>query len=164
MEVIFYLKEFGSVTILDWSTSEEFYKEQISKDSIERIYIDSNLVFSRGEFDEFLKHSPFLKDSTKKGVKHNSKKPKMSLLFKQFPKALEAIVKCSEYGNEKYKETDHDFMNFKRVEGGSQTYADASLRHRLIKGNDEESGLPHAYHIAWNALAELELYIEENSR
>lgn len=97
------------------------------------------------------------------GVKLNKNKPQMSLLFKQFPDALEAIVKCSEYGHNKYKETDGDYLNFKRVEGGSRTYADAGLRHRLYsKGTtDIESRLPHAYHVAWNALAELQLILED---
>lgn len=97
------------------------------------------------------------------GVKTNKNKPQLSLLFKQFPQALEAIVKCSEYGHQKYLETDADYLNFLRVEGGSKTYADAGLRHRLKEGNDIESGLPHQYHTAWNALAELELWIQENS-
>jgi hypothetical protein len=96
------------------------------------------------------------------GVKLNKNKPQISLLFKQFPKALEAIVMCSEYGHKKYKETDKDFINFKRVEGGSKTYADAGLRHRLGQGKDSESGLPHQYHVAWNALAELQLWIQEH--
>lgn len=95
------------------------------------------------------------------GQKHSAEKPQISLLFKQFPKALEAVSKCSQYGHEKYKETDSDYLNFKRVEGGSKAYADAGLRHRLQEGNDIESNLPHKYHIVWNALAELELYIEE---
>lgn len=98
------------------------------------------------------------------GVKLNNGKPQISLLFKQFPKALEAIAKCSEYGHEKYKETDHDFLNYQRVEGGSKNYADAGLRHRLQEGNDNESGLPHAFHVAWNALAELEIWIKENNK
>jgi hypothetical protein len=97
------------------------------------------------------------------GVKLNKNKPQMSLLFKQFPKALEAIVRCSEYGHNKYKETDKDYLNFKRVEGGSKAYADAGLRHRMQQGIDLESGLPHAYHSAWNALSELELWIDENN-
>lgn len=96
------------------------------------------------------------------GVKTNSLKPQMSLLFKQFPKALESIVMCSQYGHEKYKETDKDYLNYTRVDGGSKTYADAGLRHRLQQGNDLESGLPHQFHVAWNALAELELWIKEN--
>lgn len=109
------------------------------------------------------KYSEFGKNGDKTtGVKLNNNKPQMSLLFIQFPKALEAIVRCSEYGNQKYKETDKDFLNFKRVSGGSKTYGDSGLRHRLAKGLDKESSLPHQYHVAWNALAELELWIEEN--
>ena len=98
----------------------------------------------------------------KKGVKHNNGKPQISLLFKQFPKALEAIAKCSEYGHEKYKEADQDYLNYQRVEEGSKAYADAGFRHRLEQGHDVESGLPHQFHVAWNSLAELELYIQEN--
>jgi hypothetical protein len=98
------------------------------------------------------------------GIKHNKGKAQISLLFKQFPKALEAIAKCSEYGHQRYKEGDADFQNFKRVPGGSKTYADAGLRHRLESGLDKESGLPHAYHIAWNSLAELQLLIEEQEK
>lgn len=96
------------------------------------------------------------------GKKTNIDKPQISLLFKQFPKALEAIVRCSEYGHKKYKETDKDYLNYTRVEGGSKTYADAGLRHRLQHGEDLESGLPHQFHVAWNALAELQLWITEN--
>ena len=100
--------------------------------------------------------------SSSEGVKTNKDKPQMSLLFKQFPKALQAVVKCSEFGHQKYKEVDTDYLNYTRVEGGSDKYADASLRHRLEQGNDLESGLPHQFHSAWNALAELELWIQEN--
>ena len=100
--------------------------------------------------------------SSSEGAKTNKNKAQLSLLFKQFPKALEAIVRCSEYGHEKYKETDFDYLNYTRVEGGSKTYADASLRHRMEIGNDFESGLPHQFHSAWNALAELQLWIQEN--
>jgi hypothetical protein len=105
----------------------------------------------------------FDKDCNLIGKKTNKNKPQISLLFKQFPKALEAIAKCSEYGHQKYKESDFDFLNYQRVYGGSKTYADAGLRHRLEQGNDLESGLPHTYHVAWNALAELEIWIKENS-
>jgi hypothetical protein len=104
----------------------------------------------------------FDKDCNLLGEKTNKNKPQISLLFKQFPKALEAIAKCSEYGHQKYKESDFDFLNYQRVYGGSKTYADAGLRHRLEQGNDLESGLPHTYHVAWNALAELQLWIQEN--
>lgn len=104
--------------------------------------------------------APF-KGKESEGVKYNGGKPQLSVLFKQFPDALNAIARCSSYGHNKYKEFDADFLNFKRVEGGSKSYADAGLRHRTEEGNDLESGLPHQYHVAWNALAELQLWIEE---
>ena len=100
---------------------------------------------------------------SRNGEKANKNKPQLSLIFKQFPQALEAIVKCSEYGHKKYEESDKDYLNYQRVEGGSKTYADSGLRHRLRQGNDLESGLPHQFHVAWNALAELQLWIMENN-
>ena len=98
------------------------------------------------------------------GVKTNKNKPQLSILFTQFPEALKAIARCSEYGHLKYKETDADYLNYQRVEEGSKAYADAGLRHRLYRKRttDIESGLPHAYHVAWNALAELQIWIMEN--
>jgi hypothetical protein len=96
------------------------------------------------------------------GQKYNQNKLPISIIFKQFPDAIKAIVKCSQYGHNKYKNTDSDFLNFKRVKEGSKAYADAGLRHRMQIGTDEESKLPHQYHVAWNALAELQLWIEEN--
>lgn len=101
--------------------------------------------------------------SVVEGRKDNKEKLPMSVLFTQFPNALKAVIACSKYGHEKYKDTDKDFLNFKRVVGGSRNYADAGIRHRLEEGLDSESGLPHQYHIAWNALAELQLWIEENN-
>lgn len=100
----------------------------------------------------------------KEGVKHSEGKlPLDKMITIQFPKALKAICKATAFGHSKYKEVDADFMNFKRVPGGSKEYADALQRHNLDKSQkDIESGLPHIYHKAWNALAELELWIEEN--
>lgn len=114
-----------------------------------------------------------LKDSAKQirnclmlGVKNNEGKLPLDIMItRQFPKALEAICKATEFGHNYYKETDLDYLNYKRVEGGSQAYADALQRHSMNKaGKDEKSGLPHIYHKAWNALAELELWIEENEK
>ena len=98
------------------------------------------------------------------GVKHSEGKlPLDAMLSKQFPKALKAVCEATLFGHNKYLEHDADYLNFKRVKGGSQAYADALQRHNLDKSaKDLESGLPHIYHKAWNALAELELWIEEN--
>ena len=62
---------------------------------------------------------------------------------------LTAIARVREYGNRKYKCPD----NWKNVE--PQRYIDATLRHMVAfvnnpKSVDEESGLPHLWHIACN--------------
>lgn len=95
------------------------------------------------------------------GQKHNKYKLPMSKLFVQFPDALQAIVLASCYGHHCYP-TDTDWLNFKRVEGGSQNYKDAGIRHSLGAEKDEESNLPEIFHQAWNKLAELQLWLEEN--
>jgi hypothetical protein len=50
------------------------------------------------------------------------------------------------------------------VTSGVTRYTEAMDRHRLKEGfelNDVDSGLAHAAHLAWNALARLELMIRE---
>ena len=73
-------------------------------------------------------------------------KPKLSLVP---TKILEAIARVREYGNRKYKSKD----NWKTVE--IERYRDAAFRHwaQYIddpKSRDEESGLPHLWHVACN--------------
>lgn len=100
------------------------------------------------------------------GKKDNSYKLPMSKLFKQFPRALQAVVLTSCYGHNIYEEFDKDWMNFSRVEGGSDAYYDADIRHQLDKeiyGEQDESGLPHCFHEAFDKLAKCELYIKENN-
>lgn len=101
---------------------------------------------------------------SKAGKKENEGKlPIDTMLTIQFPKAIQAIAKATLFGHNKYIKTDEDWLNYKRVLGGSQTYADACARHGLEKGVIAlDSGLPHIYHKCWNAMAELELWIEEN--
>jgi len=62
---------------------------------------------------------------------------------------IKAIAKVRMYGTEKY----HDPDNWKRVE--IERYKDAAFRHFLAylddpHGVDEESGLPHLWHLATN--------------
>lgn len=104
------------------------------------------------------------KSLEKKGVKHNQLKPRLDVVINtQFPKALQLISLATEYGNSKYKETDLDMLNFKRVVGGSQTYFDSCARHSTDRNGIDESGLPHIIHAVWSSLAGLELWVEENN-
>lgn len=73
-------------------------------------------------------------------------KPQLSLVP---TKILEAIARVREYGNRKYKSKG----NWKTVE--IERYRDAAFRHwaQYIddpKSRDEESGLPHLWHVACN--------------
>ena len=63
---------------------------------------------------------------------------------------IQAVAAVREYGTRKY----HDTENWRKVE--PQRYRDALYRHWLAyleepTGVDEESGLPHLWHLACNA-------------
>lgn len=68
---------------------------------------------------------------------------------------IEAVTAVRMYGNEKY----HDPENWRQVE--PQRYRDALYRHWLVylKGEkyDQESGLPHLWHLATNAAFLIEM-------
>lgn len=76
-----------------------------------------------------------------------------------FPLALEAVAKVSAYGARKYAWND-----WEAVPDGVTRYSDALGRHLLAEAlweRDWETGLLHAAHVAWNALARLELMLRE---
>lgn len=153
----------GTQAITDsWGTAYNYYNS--IKKEILTIFIGDDLVFSVvDKIDTFLHYTPpVVRMNSKVGIKFNEGKPKMSILFKQFPKALEAVVRCAEYGHNKYNidGCDEDHLNFKRVLGGPQVYEDAGYRHLMKQGIDEESGLPHLHHAVWNFLAMLEITLD----
>lgn len=75
-----------------------------------------------------------------------------------FPQALEAVAQVSAFGAAKYT-----WNGWRSVPEGVDRYGDALVRHltkEAVEGpNDGDSGLAHAAHAAWNALARLELMI-----
>jgi hypothetical protein len=79
---------------------------------------------------------------------------------------IRAIARVRMYGNAKYPDGGPD--NWKQVE--KERYRDAMYRHMLAylddpEGTDEESGLPHLWHLACNVafLCELEDLTQVNS-
>lgn len=79
-------------------------------------------------------------------AKADAGKPRLSLVP---PEIIFDIARVREYGNAKYGATD----NWKTVE--VERYRDAAFRHLLAyirdpQGKDEESGLPHLWHLACN--------------
>ena len=73
---------------------------------------------------------------------------------------VRAVGRVRQYGTEKYGDPD----NWKQVE--IERYRDALYRHWLNylddpKGKDEESGLPHLWHLACNAAFLIEMEDEK---
>jgi len=96
------------------------------------------------------------------GNKYDEGKPMVGLMLKDFSLALTAIAEVSTYGCAKYGSP----SGWKDVENAPHRYGDALGRHLLaqsVSGIDEESGLLHAAHLAWNALAVLELSLKARS-
>nr|DAQ09855.1 MAG TPA: hypothetical protein [Caudoviricetes sp.] len=96
------------------------------------------------------------------GKKYDNGKPMVGTLTDVFSRALMAVGACIEYGTHKYPNP----KNWQLVDDGIKRYRDAMIRH-LLKYNagidkDEETKLPHLAHMAWNALAILELYMQEH--
>ena len=90
------------------------------------------------------------------GAKLDSGKVEADQLLGMFSRALLAVAEVGSFGARKYS-----MGGWQTVDNGEKRYADAMIRHWLkMKGGEEidsDSGLPHAAHLAWNALATLEL-------
>lgn len=98
--------------------------------------------------------------STDKGVKLDTEKPRMDLVLRGFSHAIEDVAEVGTYGSHKY--TDDGWQS---VDNGIERYLSAMIRHYLKYRQGEmydvESELPHLSHMAWNALAVLELWKTE---
>jgi hypothetical protein len=85
------------------------------------------------------------------------------LVLGDFARALRAVGEVGTFGAEKY--TDGGWIE---VPDGVERYTDALYRHLLAEASGErkdcDSGLAHAAHCAWNALARLDLLIREAER
>lgn len=94
------------------------------------------------------------------GAKLDAGKTRAGLAIGGFARALLAVSDVGTFGAEKY--TPHGWVS---VPNGIERYTDAMYRHLLAEGageaRDGDSGLSHAAHAAWNALARLELMLRE---
>lgn len=92
------------------------------------------------------------------GAKLDAGKIRASLVLGGFSRALAEVSKVGTFGAAKY--TDN---GWRTVPNGFERYSDAQIRHLLQEASgeqvDPESGLLHAAHTAWNALARLELLL-----
>lgn len=94
------------------------------------------------------------------GAKLDNGKPRHGLVLGAFSNALTEVAKVGTFGANKY--SDNGWLS---VPNGLARYTDAMLRHHFAEAGgeelDEDSGLRHAAHRAWNALAVLELMLRE---
>lgn len=84
-------------------------------------------------------------------------------VVRYFPRAIRDVAEISTFGAKKYA-----WAGWENVEDGVERYSDAMMRHIFKEGAGEEidpdSGLLHAAHTAWGALARLELILREKER
>ena len=97
--------------------------------------------------------------SAEKGVKLDTGKPRMDLVLGGFSKALLEVGRVGTFGADKYSDNGWQY-----VDNGIERYLSAMIRHYLNyktgELTDKESGLSHLSHMAWNALAVLQLDME----
>lgn len=86
------------------------------------------------------------------GAKLDAGKADLSLML-DFPRAIRAVGDVATFGANKYTRG-----GWLEVKDGERRYTAALLRHLFaVSPVDTDSGLAHAAHAAWNALARLEL-------
>ncbi|TGJ99902.1 hypothetical protein EHO57_14180 [Leptospira langatensis] len=93
------------------------------------------------------------------GAKLDAGKLRYSLILRSMSGAITEVVKVAEYGARKYS-----VDGWRSVPDGIQRYTEALDRHNFAEINedtDPESNLLHAAHLAWNALARLQLILEK---
>jgi hypothetical protein len=92
------------------------------------------------------------------GAKLDANKTQTGILA-DFSMALNAVAEVGTFGANKYSRG-----GWQHVLNGIERYNDAMWRHLLAESRhefDSDSGLRHAAHMAWNALARLELILRK---
>lgn len=96
-------------------------------------------------------------------MKYDAGKLLAAIPFQDFPDAIRELIRVSTFGAHKYARG-----SWKTVPNGAVRYNDAMARHFIDDQAgvevDEESGISHKAHLAWNALATLQLAIEKKKR
>lgn len=97
------------------------------------------------------------------GAKADAGKNEYDMVLFSFPNALAHVDRVGKFGAKKY--TKGGFLS---VPNGEVRYNNAGVRHNIkhLSGEltDSDSGELHLAHKAWNAMAELELYLRANKK
>lgn len=98
------------------------------------------------------------KSAHEPGSKLDAGKVRVGLMVTDFADAIFEVAKVSTFGANKYTP-----RGWRTVPNGIERYHDALNRHLLhpVGALDDDSQLYHLAHAAWNALAVLQLYIDE---
>lgn len=147
-----------------WTAQTAGHMLQGSETTWEQAYLDvlraKRFAFLEKLMDEFLdqEKDPNGLDQNAPGAKMDRGKPNLDLVLGEFARALIEVGRVGTFGAEKY--TPRGWLS---VPNGEERYASAMLRHyfqrRAGEMYDRDSGLLHAAHEAWNALARLELQL-----
>lgn len=100
-------------------------------------------------------------DPSKEGRKKG--KVRMDLVVQDMPRAIEALARVMTWalsGEKGYAESDwlHVPDGIQKYHGGLHRHDNKEMRGQTL---DDESGLHHAIHTAWNAMARVELILRE---
>ncbi len=93
----------------------------------------------------------------------DGKLPIATMMLEQFPLAIQAVAGRSLFGHIKYAHNDQDWTNWKNVPDATRRYKDAILRHMMELGEEGETSSEHAAAVAWNALAVLQMKLENEN-
>ena len=106
---------------------------------------------------------PHGKAANTPGAKLDDGKARAGLAIGGFARALLAVSEVATFGARKY--TPHGWV---AVPDGVERYTDAMYRHLLAEAAgdalDDDSGLSHAAHAAWCALARLDLLLRKEEQ
>ena len=100
------------------------------------------------------------KQANEPGAKLDAGKNRLGLVLGGFAVALEQVGEVGTFGAAKY--TDNGWTT---VPNGIERYTDAMYRHMMQEAQgevvDPQTDLFHAAHVAWNALARLDLMVRK---
>ena len=98
-----------------------------------------------------------MNENKQEGLKYDTGKPRIYEMIEDFKEPLTEVAKVWAFGADKYAK-----HNWVYVDNALNRYSNALLRH-MLEGDtrDDESGLLHASHTAWNALARLYFIIQK---
>lgn len=101
---------------------------------------------------------PYGRKASTPGAKLDDGKTRMGLVVGGFARALKAVGEVGTFGAVKYSPD-----GWVDVPDGIARYTDAMYRHLMDEAAgeavDQQTGIAHAAHAAWNALARLDLMI-----